>query len=152
MTKKFLPILLLFPLLLTGCSLKTNEVENDTKAFSLKQECFKYKEGIQKEFDNFNTKQQPQERADNDGSTRKCYENKELKEIFYSNKLNSCAQVEVQKTYCNTPDMKSYGVSYEYNILSNVLTGETLEYIKTISRGEGFETPQRTKEIIDSYR
>ena len=149
--KKFLPILLLTPLLVTGCSLQ-KKIEKNTNQFALKQECYNYKQQIEKEIANFNSKQQPEQRSDNDGSTRMCYENKEFKEIFYSSRLDSCAHEEIQRTFCSTPDLKSYGISYEYNILVNTLTGEELEYIQNISRGEPFETPQKTQEIIDSYK
>lgn len=151
-------VLLLVTLLvfLSGCSLNTNQQkstrDNTNEEFSLKQECYKYKNSLIKEVENFNNEQKLEKRGDNDGSFSYCKEVQELKEIFYSNKLNSCAHVIIEQTHCQPDQNAVSNISYEYQKLYNTLTNENIESFKTISRGEFFENINDVQGKIDIYK
>lgn len=154
-TKKFILVLISSILVLSGCSLNTKKnvtTTNNNEEFSLKQECYKYKDNLDKEVEKFNSEQKLEKRGDNNGLFSYCKETQELKEIFYSNKLNSCVHVIIEKTLCQPDQNVVFNVSYEYQNLYNTLTNEKVESFRTISRGTPFENADEVQAEIDSYK
>ena len=150
--KKFLLIISSL-LLLTGCTKTTpNNETNSANNFALKQECYNYKSNIEKKVTEFNAGQNVEKRGNNDGSFSLCKETQELKEIFYSTKLNSCAHVLIEQTVCQPDENTALHTSYEYQNLYNTLTGEQFESFKTISRGAPFESANEVERKIDEYK
>lgn len=148
-------ILLILPLLLvlTGCAKTTpNDKASASDEFTLKQECYNYKTDIEKNVNEFNADQVIEKRGDNDGSFSLCKETQELKEIFYSPKLDSCAHVMIEQTVCKPNENVAFSTSYEYQNLYNTLTGEQLESFKTISRSAPFENTNEVEQKIDEYK
>jgi len=153
--KKILLIFVLLVIVLSGCSLNSNKnatQNNKDEEFSLKQECYKYKDNLTKNIEKFNNEQKLEKREDNDGSFSYCEETQKLKEIFYSNKLNSCAYVVTETTLCQTDQNTAFNVSYEYQNLYNTLTNEKVESFRTISRSAPFENANEVQAKIERHK
>lgn len=123
------------------------EEENMADDFTKKIECEKYRDPIAKRINQYNNSQTPEIRNSNNTGTgdeainHLYVENKELKEIFYSPKVNSCLYLEISRTLMKSdPYSKanegSWGTSFEYYNLIDALTGNEIDSVFTINRSE----------------
>ncbi len=129
-----------------------SEVPKKEVTFKQKEECASYKDNINKEVEVFNQKQIIERRGDNDGSYSFCKEIRELQEVFYSPKVNSCIQAITEKTLCQPNQNVAFHVSYEYLNLKDVLTEKQLESFRVIWRGEGYESMDDIQQKIENYK
>jgi hypothetical protein len=151
---------------------KSGQVVPDTKAdsneFSKKIECEKYKDQIIKSIKQFNSLQKPEVRDSNNSGEGEpmnnlYVENNELKEVFYSPKVNSCVYLESRKTLAKleadaNPKIGNWEIIYETYYLIDVLTSKEISFndgstsLQIIHRGEQFHSEQEADIIIDMYR
>lgn len=109
--KKFLLLWVLGLAILAGCA---QQGLSQSELFEKKQECIKYKEGLQKEID------KEVKRVENfwDWS----YESDVITEIFYSNKENTCFALTSETM------ILSNGNQFNYSKIINLLTNEEVSY------------------------
>lgn len=140
---------------------KDVQKENESKInedFSKKMECEKYKEGILENIQKYNISQKPEIRDsnnsnDNNEPVNNTYiDKKELKEIFYSPKINSCLYIEDLKTSMKYNANETWGVVYEYYNIIDVFTDKKLESIKIINRGEVINFDMDIEKIMNKYK
>lgn len=119
--------------------------------FTKKIECEKYRDSIAKTINQYNNSQTPEIRNSNNTGTEDeainhlYVENKELKEVFYSPKVNSCLYLEISRTLMKSdPHAKanegSWGTSFEYYNLIDALTGNQIDSVFTINRSERMDS------------
>lgn len=136
--------------------------------FQKKIECEKYKEDILKDINKYNNSQKPEIRNSNNDISGEPINNlyveqKELKELFYSPKINSCVYLESMKTLVKrgenaNPDVGNWAISYDTYYLIDVLTGKQIDFnkglpfLQIIHGGEIFNSEQDADQIIEEYR
>jgi len=162
MKKVLIIIIIIIPVAIFLCTsvyfISKNQID-----FNNQIKCYGFKNQLQKNIDEYNNKQNPEERTTNNGTVEKhiCYEQKELGEIFYSHKLNSCLNMEILRTICKSlmPDASgNYGVNYESYYLINTLSNQEINFNKgsnsfyTIQRSEQFDSKKNLDTIINGYR
>lgn len=131
--------------------------------FQNKMGCYNLKDKIEKDMQDYNSEQVPQKRTADWGAVEDfmCYEQKELKEIFYSKKLNSCLHVEIFKTICKSLmaySLGEYYVSSETDYLIDTLSNEKIDFnnglnfLQIIHRGQQFNSQEDADTIINNYK
>jgi len=147
-------------------------IKNDD--FTKKIECEKYRDSIAKTINQYNNSQVPEIRNSNNTGTgdeainHLYVENKELKEIFYSPKVNSCLYLEISRTLMKSnPNAKAnegnWGTSFEYYNLIDALTDNQIDSIFTINRSERMDeyngdgtisvnVYNRVDEMVNNYK
>ena len=146
--------------------------QNDN--FTKKIECGKYRDSLIKIINQYNNSQTPEIRnssntgAGNEAINHLYIENKELKEIFYSPKVNSCLYLEISRTLMKSnPNAKAnegkWSTSFEYYNLVDALTGNQIDSISTINRSERMDeynndgtisvnVYNRVDEMVNNYK
>jgi hypothetical protein len=146
--------------------LQNEEVKTSDSAqddFQNKMECYNLKEKIEIDMEKFNSEQTPEKRTVDRGAVEEymCFEQKELKEIFFSKKLNTCLHVEIDKTICKSLMSYSSGeyyVSYETDYLIDTLSNEKIDFnnglnfLQIINNGQQFNTQEDADKIINEYK
>lgn len=116
--QKLLILSFLGVVILAGCA---QQGLSQSELFEKKQECIKYKEGLQKEID------KESERIENFGDWS--YKSTFIAEIFYSTKENTCFAITDETLISNN------GNSVRSNYIINLLTNEAVRYTEnTIDR------------------
>ena len=133
--------------------------KNNEDVFAKKVECEKYKDEIIIKINQFNAKQKPEVRND----YNLYVESNEFKEIFYSQKINSCVYLESRKTLSKRsanadPNTGDWNTSYETYYLIDVLTNKEIDFNKGLpflqitNRGEQFNSEKEAHDILNEYR
>lgn len=154
----FIAVLLLGVLFMTAIKLSFNSNNELTSEFTKKVECGKLINRISEEIKDYNQSQKifiednnvpqnPQE-----PNLRAYINHRELGEIFYSRKIDSCILIRIDRTLINNKeakiDDKNWSTSYEYYYLIDALTGEELKSIFTINRSEKMDSYNSDGTII----
>jgi len=144
------------------------DITDNNKEFEKKVECEKYNDKIQKRIREYNLSQTPEIRDSNNSDEGEpinnlYIESNELKELFYSPKVNSCIYVESRRTLMKpgvNMDSSSEGWSivYETYYLVDALSGEEIDFndnlpfLQIIHRGERFNSEDYANELISNYK
>lgn len=173
--KKLLVLLLaLFILMGVGCNNNINEppiTENKNIVaddnFNKKIECAKLKDSIIEKIKKYNGVQKPEIRNSNPDLSEPIndlyIENKELKEVFFSPKENSCLYVESRRTLFKPgagakPNIGEWNIYYETYYLIDALSGrevdfnDGLSFIETVHRGEPWNSELEVEILINEYK
>ena len=142
-----------------------NRKEDDY--FLKKIECEKYREKIEQKIAEYNNLQVPEIRDSNNSGGEPIYnlyvENEELKDLFYSPKLNSCVYLKSLKTLVKrgadaNPNIGSWSISYDTYYLIDILSNKEIDFnnglpfIQIIHRGEVFNTEENLEEVLLDFR
>ena len=124
--------------------------------------CEKYKEEIIEKISLYNNSRKPEVRnGNNDDTSAPDYhsyiEEKEFEEIFYSPEVNSCLYLESQRTLMKIDsDLVStdgqWMTVHEYYNLIDILSDKEIESVRTMWRGEQFDSYDSVQNLVDKYR
>ncbi|MCX6721104.1 MAG: hypothetical protein NT026_00660 [Candidatus Staskawiczbacteria bacterium] len=165
--KLILPVVILLGFIIWGGFFYASQINKKQDNFQKKIDCEKYKSQILDKINRFNSAQKPELRNGDNTGTNPDYnlyvESDELKEIFYSPKVNSCLYVESDKTLMKLgadakPDVGNWSTLYETYYLIDALTNEKIDFyqglpfLQIISRGDVFNSEKQANEIISAYK
>lgn len=165
--KLILPISFLLGFIILGGFLYMGQINKNTDNFQKKINCEKYKSQMLDNISQYNSAQKPELRNSDNTGTNPMYglyvESKELKQIFYSPKVDSCLYVESDKTLAKfgsdtKPDVGNWSTIYETYYLIDALTSKKINFyqglpgLQIISRGYVFNSEKQADEIINPYK
>ena len=142
--------------------------EQSDNLFEKKIECEEYQNKIVKKIDQYNKTQKPEYRDSNNSGFGEpminlYVEQNELKEIFYSPKVNSCVYLESRKTLAKQgadarADVGIWDVIYDTYFLIDILNHKEinfnngLNFLQVIHRGEEFNLQKEIDAVISKYK
>ncbi len=140
-----------------------NSNNEDQSNFEKKIECYGLKEEIEKKINQYNNSQSPELRVVDRGVREEymCYEQKESKDVFYSDILDSCLNVEIVRTICKSfhPEASgNYYINYETYYLYDILKSKQIDFnnglsfMYTIFRGHFRHSEYEVMELINEYK
>jgi len=146
-----------------------NKATSTNTTFSKKIECEKYRNEIEEKIKQYNLSQKPEVKDSSvplnpeEPINHLYLKNNELKEIFYSPKVDSCVYIESRKDLIKSdpnanPNIGTWGISFESYYMIDALTNEEinfnngLPFIDLIHRSEIFTTEKNAEKIINEYK